>query len=440
MWSTQSRAKSHGSNMAEFRRDLMNETNMKRLLVNHEKTGNVLILECSAKKGVDLGEHFVGDIAEVNIVAVVDSRIREYHWIVKMPKPFQPGVLDYARMHLVHERESAFYGRVVPKIKAVSNDLTFSNYIGSKHDNGQELMALEHMGDHKFELGRGRHEGLDVHHCTLVMEWLANLHATSYIMMNTYPGGTKAFQRDHPIFRHTSEVSPPQVENMLESTKRLRFETYLRTAELLDKDNQRGYKDRIIRFCQAHNLRPDRSMYRSQGSQGFVTICHMDPWFNNMLFKYDSEGNPKQALLLDFQFASFYHPGHDLALFFLNSTTRAFRQSHLLALKGHYLRSLHNRANKLGKDLSFYTMDCLMADYKDAMALGINFSLTALPRIMCGKQDSQCNTQINYSDINSLKAFSKGEETRLAQLFENNPLIRQRLKDCLDDLIDERII
>ena len=54
-----------------FRPDLINEAAIKRLLITLEKTGNVLILECTAHKGSELGEHFLGDLAEVSIVAVI---------------------------------------------------------------------------------------------------------------------------------------------------------------------------------------------------------------------------------------------------------------------------------------------------------------------------------------------------------------------------------
>jgi hypothetical protein len=46
----------------------------------------------------------------------------------------------------------------------------------------------------------------------------------------------------------------------------------------------------------------------------FQTLCHLDPWFNNMLFHYgeSDSGNPDKVLMLDFQLSAFTNPGNDL--------------------------------------------------------------------------------------------------------------------------------
>ena len=63
----------------------------------------------------------------------------------------------------------------------------------------------------------------------------------------------------------------------------------------------------------------------------FSTLSHLDPWFNNMLFKYDGAStDPQDVLLLDFQIASYTHPGNDLAHFLMTSTTTKFRNEHLV--------------------------------------------------------------------------------------------------------------
>ena len=38
------------------------------------------------------------------------------------------------------------------------------------------------------------------------------------------------------------------------------------------------------------------------------TIGHCDPWFNNMMFKYNKDGKPNGIILIDFQIPSYASP------------------------------------------------------------------------------------------------------------------------------------
>ena len=104
----------------------------------------------------------------------------------------------------------------------------------------------------------------------------------------------------------------------------------------------------------------------------FCTICHLDPWFNNMLFHYKEGKNadgetelvPEEALLLDLQIMACVQPGNDLAHFLMTSTTPELRKNHLDEVLHHYHDKLLKIVADLGEDLSFYTFDIL----KEAMA------------------------------------------------------------------------
>ena len=51
------------------------------------------------------------------------------------------------------------------------------------------------------------------------------------------------------------------------------------------------------------------------------TITHGDPWFNNMMFKYDEKNNPEGLKMLDLQISTYLPPTMDLAYFLYSSTT-----------------------------------------------------------------------------------------------------------------------
>ena len=111
----------------------------------------------------------------------------------------------------------------------------------------------------------------------------------------------------------------------------------------------------------------------------FCTICHLDPWFNNMLFQFKEiksdngkvELGPEDALLLDLQIMAYVQPGNDLAHFLMTSTTPELRKNHLDEVLHHYHDKLLKIVADLGEDLSFYTFDILKEDYKLATPIGI---------------------------------------------------------------------
>ncbi len=89
--------------------------------------------------------------------------------------------------------------------------------------------------------------------------------------------------------------------------------------------------------------------------------------------RYPSSGDPaavrpSEVLMLDFGTSCYLHPGFDLSLFFLTSTTPELRRSHLDALLRRYHSTLLRVVGECSggrEDLKdYYKFEDLMDDYR----------------------------------------------------------------------------
>merc|ERR1719481_516730 len=69
------------------------------------------------------------------------------------------------------------------------------------------------------------------------------------------------------------------------------------------------------------------------------TILHGDPWFNNMLFKYNEEQMVEDVVFIDFQMMSFGSPTDDLTYFLSSSVTGDLMKKY----KDHLLTLYHTK-------------------------------------------------------------------------------------------------
>merc|ERR1711982_259998 len=86
-----------------------------------------------------------------------------------------------------------------------------------------------------------------------------------------------------------------------------------------------NYAPRLEKIFESHGsldeyaiqLRGDQAISK----HSLMTISHGDPWFNNMLFKYNADGVVEKVKMVDFQVANYTSVTVDLSYFLFSSTT-----------------------------------------------------------------------------------------------------------------------
>lgn len=94
----------------------------------------------------------------------------------------------------------------------------------------------------------------------------------------------------------------------------------------------------------------------------FAAFCHGDLWSNNVMFKHNENGEPIDAIFVDFQF-SYYGPAViDLANILYTSSKEWFREMHWDALVQHYHSELLEMLQQLDYPKHLPTLTDIQAD------------------------------------------------------------------------------
>lgn len=176
---------------------------------------------------------------------------------------------------------------------------------------------------------------LDLEHTHLVLEKLADFHAAAAVLAERMPG---IFEKnyDRGFFNKHFRGFQPIFRNLLQALSRsLELNLYL-------KDRYQSKIDRLVDTIMDYG---DRSTLTNPGD--FLTLAHGDLWTTNVMFQYDEQGHPINAVLIDFQFSVWNSPAIDLHYFFSTSIQDHLRWKHQPELVQFYYYRLVESLKKL---------------------------------------------------------------------------------------------
>ncbi|XP_020811380.1 uncharacterized protein LOC110186523 [Drosophila serrata] len=216
----------------------------------------------------------------------------------------------------VYTREMDMYERILPRLSdLVRNELGDNRklFAGTVNvDRARDSIIFEDLSLEKYKVAC-RLNKLDLEHTYLVLEKLASFHAAGAALAERQP---KIFADNYDLGfynKHTRGYEPI-MRNLLQALSR---------SLELDQDLKKRYQWKIDRLV-------DRVMdYGEQSTtinpEDFVTLVHGDLWTTNIMFQYDAEGRPSNAIFIDFQFTVWNSPAIDLHYFFLTSLQENLR-------------------------------------------------------------------------------------------------------------------
>jgi len=423
------------------------EERILRAVKSHEKSNNVSIVKLEDASGNVKGEGFMSALVILKVEAIVDGQTKTYSWVIKsMPREVNKAMMSIKLR--ADEREVNFFGDLLPALKDFLSskglpDLlpNFCSVPYSAWTEDDKVLIMQNLKDEGWRDAINKKEGLDIEHVRAAIKWMATYHAITYAFLEEYEGGLEKAEKDFQIFFYKfndlldweKEIEPfRDIGNNSQRAMFKRFEqknpggnyeTFL--EDLIEKHLDMGTAAMKVRDHQKYKLK---------------TICHGDPWFNNMMFKYKDGDKLDDILFIDFQIVGYTSPALDLVYFLGSSTTGDLRKKYLPHILTLYHTIFINTVERLGVTVDFSYED-LLDDFRKARVHGLNFAITAIPSILAENTEDIIDTEEWIKAMNE-----ENEEMRNQKMkeimdqqdahFNASDVMGSRLRDLVDECIE----
>lgn len=200
----------------------------------------------------------------------------------------------------VQNKEMEMYKRILPEFKKILESINedgdiFPGIVAV--DKNLDVIVLEDLMEKKFVMA-DRLKGLDLDHITMSLRKLARMHAAGIVLHQKDP---KIFEQfDTGFFTRKTDVFHVMFETLCDGfiEEVSSWEGYEYYAKKLKNVRKNLVKNAQKAFdCDESELN---------------VLTHGDLWTNNIMFTYDKNGSPTDAVLLDFQFSSYGSVALDL--------------------------------------------------------------------------------------------------------------------------------
>lgn len=282
----------------------MNEVYFEKILRQEKCDDSLRVKNLKIQKCGGDGESYIGIMFRVGVHftdATSPELIQFRSLIVKVMSDHKIAVEVFGREnYAVQTKEMEMYQRFVPEAKkllaSVNEDINIFP-AAAAIDTELEVIVLEDLAEAKYILA-DRFTGLDLKHILMVMRKLARMHAASVVIHQKDPTAYRNF--DAGMFSSKYSVCNEMFVSFCkafvdELTSWEGFEYY---AEKVSKLRPNMVKNAIK--CYDH----------VDGE--FLVLTHGDLWINNIMFKYNEQGEPVDCVLIDLQLVSHASPVIDL--------------------------------------------------------------------------------------------------------------------------------
>jgi len=360
---------------------------IKRALKSYEGATEVVLRKMEDSSADVKGENFMGTLAFLEIEATVDGVDKHYDWIVKST-PREPNRAAWSSKLRADEREVAFFKEVLPNIKKFLKSLDRESLLPNlceipyaSWSEEDKILMMQNLKKIGWQDAINKKKGLDIEHARLAFNWLATFHAINYCFVHQYSGGSRMAKKELEIFfmrwKKIIEDMGPNMDVMRDMGND-QMKGLFKTLET----EGTNYVETFDKFLE-NNLDIGTSAMELKERPDFhvETILHGDPWFNNMLFKYNEEHMVEDVVFIDFQMMCFGSPTDDLTYFLSSSVTGDLMKKY----KDHLLTLYHTKfcslVELLGSKVE-WSYEEFLEDYKKSALWGLQFALQTLPQIL----------------------------------------------------------
>ncbi|XP_053691222.1 uncharacterized protein LOC128739750 [Sabethes cyaneus] len=309
-------------------------------------------------------------------------------------------------------KEKFAYEQLLPKLEqlwaANGESVSFGPRCWKTVDGDVEIIALDDLCAKGYKVAN-RQVGADWDHARILLAKLAKFHAAGAV-----------------DYRKNGPINPLYNKGMVQEEGKALFEQYVKAVEPVFLKSMEAwpghekYQNKMVKALQGLFYKMKEAT--AKDDSGFVTLCHGDVWTNNHMYSYRETGEPKDALLIDYQGPYYGSPACDLYYYIISSTTLDLKTSQFDELIQYYHECLADSLQKLDyperiPSLRDFRIDLLKRGFFATQSL---FGI--LPIVLADK-----NENANFDGF-----FGEAEENVKFRLdVYNNSLYQQHLEPML---------
>ncbi|XP_066967213.1 uncharacterized protein [Macrobrachium rosenbergii] len=329
---------------------------------------------------------------------------------------------------VIFTKEVNFYTEVIPALNDILREigccpLSFPRYFHHRLEKDNSMIILENLKVQAYQM-ENKAVGIDVDHASLVLKELAKLHAASVL-----------FQERHPERDLVDRFKCLQKEWTQEFNVGCDFGEFV--SHFLDIGlamfEKFGGCEKVIQWIK--KIKPDVwGIYNEHlvRTPPFALIVHGDCWINNLLFRYDEDGNPADVKFLDLQGCRKASLAIDLQHFITLNVAGPERRSKLPLLLGTY-HAAFDEVMKAGGSGVPFSLEDLRQEYIEKGFYGVLYSVMFLPNMVRRPED--------YQDILGTESTSKRSQMEnVLKMVDDNPLLKPRVMSVIEEWAEYGLI
>uniref|UniRef100_A0A1B6HMW0 CHK kinase-like domain-containing protein n=1 Tax=Homalodisca liturata TaxID=320908 RepID=A0A1B6HMW0_9HEMI len=309
----------------------LNEAFLTKVLQGGEdKEPKITVLSFSAKPAIAAGDNFSSYLFRVLVHYRVGSSTQEESKSLIVKLPVKEGLIfEIAGQTQFYNKEDVYYGELLEKM---INKINWQFTAKSFYSPIEGVIVLEDLKPDYFVADKIKQ--LDLAHSKLVFITLAKFHAAAVAIYHENPklieavGGECFYVEGGPLQKWIEFGCKALGENLNEVDGCKEYaDFFLSRADNIWKLAEEGVKPKPGRFN---------------------VLLHGDVWVNNMMFKYNTNKEPIDVKLLDFQISRYATPVLDLIYFMYTSANDDVRDNHQLELFELYVKTLNEGLEQVG--------------------------------------------------------------------------------------------
>ncbi|XP_055588037.1 uncharacterized protein LOC129740403 [Uranotaenia lowii] len=342
------------------------------------RTEGVQVQEFTAQCATSAGDNFLSDVFRVwvQFSRVGSTRNEDVSLIVKcMPDGGPRGSL--IEQLDVFRKEIYMFRRVVPELSRLAGGEMFAARLFYATETPIRMLIFQDLKSLGYVMAdRSTGGGLDINHCTVIMKKIAKFHAASMTMLYQADAGKMEELQSRFRYGHVNPSLKVE-ENVVLGILIAGLDTLIDCAEKYWTEMEPEVLQKLKTMRPRYADRVLECLYRKY-TDGFRVLNHADLWSNNILFRYDSNKVPLDAVFVDYQLSFISSPGIDLNYSLMNCPTFEVREFQKDALLEVYYRQLVDSLKKLNYS-SIPTVKDVQKEYKRMEYFGLVSAISILP-------------------------------------------------------------